>query len=157
MAKKVRGINPMVNEAILINAPSRTGITLSCPGWRRRELSNLTVRYGRGGHSVEVERHDRLLAVVEVVQSQITFGTRTYFLCPGCGRRCMKVYVEGALVACRNCCGLKYERQTASERRLWDEMRANTGLTKRELRKVLEQGSRRGSGTLPTIEKTPTL
>jgi hypothetical protein len=38
-------------------------------------------------------------------------GVRHWFLCPACGRRCGKVYINRYILACRKCCDLNYFSQ----------------------------------------------
>ena len=38
-------------------------------------------------------------------------GTRLWFICPQCNKRKGKLYSFKSVVACRQCCGLKYKDQ----------------------------------------------
>lgn len=50
--------------------------------------------------------------------AELTFGTRWYFLCPRCGRRCEAVYFAGA-VGCRVCLHLGYLSQSRRPTSAW--------------------------------------
>lgn len=45
-------------------------------------------------------------------------GSRLYFRCPHCGKRCLKLYLGGGYFVCRECAGLHYlvESEDAAER-----------------------------------------
>jgi len=47
-------------------------------------------------------------------QTRVTFGKRTWYLCPNCQRRCGVLYRSSVLV-CRTCLKLTYESQNGSK------------------------------------------
>lgn len=49
----------------------------------------------------------------------LTFGDRTYFRCPQCGRRVEVVYVLPRQCACRRCCRLGYRSQAHRSTSAW--------------------------------------
>ena len=56
---------------------------------------------------------------VPIVGVRLTFGTRYFFKCPECGRRCEAVYILGRRVACRKCLHLGYRSQASRAGSAW--------------------------------------
>ncbi len=55
---------------------------------------------------------------VPIVYARVGYGDRPYFLCPICGSRCLKLYLNSQYFTCRKCANLTYEstREKAPDR-----------------------------------------
>jgi hypothetical protein len=63
------------------------------------------------GEAVEDVRLEIGGKPLKIVSVKLTFGTRHYWLCPRCGRRCEAVYFLGKYAGCRVCLHLGYRSQ----------------------------------------------
>jgi hypothetical protein len=79
----------------------------------------LSYTYTRDGKSEKVEQE------VPLDQTDCNYGWfRSWFLCPGCGRRVAVLILGGKLFLCRHCYGLKYCSQLETDldranRKVW--------------------------------------
>jgi hypothetical protein len=86
---------------------------------------NITLSWSRGDTvlaSLEATIYENYMLLIythnktEDIQQKLYFtytpcnygGTRIWFLCPLCGRRCAIIYMHEKYFACRICCGLTY-------------------------------------------------
>lgn len=53
--------------------------------------------------------------LVPVVYIHVGYGERPYFLCPRCGARCLKLYMNSPYFICRTCANLAYNCQREKE------------------------------------------
>jgi hypothetical protein len=96
--------------ALLRAAQRQPAGTLRCAGGcvgyeLRAPWNEIRVEYAASGECVDCD--------VDLVTDEATFGTRTWFACPDCDRRCRKLYVapNSTRLSCRCCLGLAYKSQ----------------------------------------------
>lgn len=66
---------------------------------------NIELRYSANGESIQAD--------VAISKSACGFGgSRSWFLCPRCGRRVCKIYLRASRFACRTCQQLSYASQS---------------------------------------------
>lgn len=54
------------------------------------------------------QKHD-MDYIVPVEYVPVGYGERPYFLCPVCGTRCLKLYLNSNYFTCRSCANINYE------------------------------------------------
>lgn len=96
-------------------------VWLDCDG----ERINCRLRSEREGQGRETSFS------IEIERKACNYGgERFYFLCPHCGRRCMKLYLSGARFVCRQCGGLHYSVESEDQR---DRARRRAGKIRERL------------------------
>jgi hypothetical protein len=59
---------------------------------------------------------------IRLDETRLTFGSRFWFLCPGCGLRRRVLHLLDGILACRGCFGLRYWRQARHRNRTYERV-----------------------------------
>jgi hypothetical protein len=100
-------------------APSIAAGSLQYVYWRTAagELRQASIHMAADGLRIEYGESDSVGRWTRTVGTEIApwhvmplpfGGSRRWFGCPGCGRRCRALYCGEAVLRCRLCLGLKY-------------------------------------------------
>ncbi len=87
-------------------------------GWLTVEATdNLVTFLGDAGDL------DRVAEDVKLTRTEVGFGERRWFVCPGCDRRCAVLYVKSRALTCRECVDATYLTSTLGKQaRLQDRL-----------------------------------
>jgi hypothetical protein len=102
-----------------IRVIQRSGTLVSGRHCTLRWDETTTAKVATIGNMVRIElqlEHARLNQEIDITYSTTGIGSRGWWCCPACSRRCAVLFLQERL-ACRECSGLHFETQSATARR----------------------------------------